>query len=587
MTATRPSRSSTPTSHPLIHQPHTDPPPTASSSSLLVSPTVSRPPSPRLVSRVSTPNGAGSSAGGGIRSRRSPLPHPTTLAEVEAGAATSSVAAPSSAGGLVEPDVTRPSLKRATNDALGVLDGVRGESDDGRGEGYVLKTDRKGKGKARECARTNGAGGTKEREVIVHKVQKTDTFASISLQYGITPQALRTSNRLWPSDPLFLRSELLIPLDLCNLPSSSFGVERIAREENGDLTVWEKQAREGGRLGDAAERERREGEVVSPLARRASPIGAGLADVVDGGFARDGAAENEFLSVWEEEVTATQPPLTPDIVAPVLAGSSSLGTTTASAATVSARPSIDDDRPLSIEEIVSRTVSPSFPTSASATTPSNSFSPEPPASPSSASPSGESALAKRTLRIARLPASDLAFFPAPTSHPPSPKKPPPSTRSHSKPSKATAESLFFGPLTNSLTSSLSSLGLDKYLPSTSSSSGSSAIRIRLPPSPASERGRRRKSGWGLLDFGAEEDEAFTASGSAGGAGDYFAVSGEAGAGTGRKGKVKKAANGVVGLEDAETWSRRGTTLESAGANGIGGGTAGRARGDVRDTFGLR
>ncbi|BGP00005.1 Proteophosphoglycan ppg4 [Rhodotorula toruloides ATCC 204091] len=583
MTATRPSRSSTPTSHPLIHQPHTDPLPTASSSSLLVSPTVSRPPSPLLVSRASTPNGAGSSGGGGIRSRRSPLPHPTTLAEVESAAATSSVGTGSLVGGLVEPDVTRPSLRRATNDALGVLDGVRGEADDGRGEGYVLKTDRKGKGKAREYARTNGAGGTKEREVIVHKVQKTDTFASISLQYGITPQALRTSNRLWPSDPLFLRSELLIPLDLCNLPSSSFGVERIAREENGDLTVWEKRAREGGRLGDAAERERREGEVVSPLARRASPI-AGLADV-DRGFGRDGAAENEFLSVWEEEVTATQPPLTPDIVAPVHAGPSSFGTVAAPTATVSARPSIDDDRPLSIEEIVSRTVSPSFSTSASTTTPSTSFSPEPPASPGSASPSGESALAKRTLRIARLPASDLAFFPAPTSHPPSPKKPPPSARVPSRPSKATSESLFFGPLTDSLTSSLSSLGLDKYLPSASSSSSSSAIR--LPPSPASERGRRRKSGWGLLDFGAEEDEAFTASGSAGGAGDYFATGSEAGAGTGRRGKVKKGVNGVVGLEDAETWSRRSTTLDGASANGAGGSAPGRARGDVRDTFGLR
>lgn len=174
MTATRPSRSSTPTSHPLI-QPHTDPPPTASSSSLLVSPTVSRPPSPLLVSRASTPNGAGpSGGGGGIRSRRSPLPHPTTLAEVESAAATSSVTAQSSVSGMVEPDVTRPSLRRATNDALGVLDGVRAASDDGRGEGYDLKTDKKGKGKAREYVRTNGAGGSKEREVIVHKVRSAE-----------------------------------------------------------------------------------------------------------------------------------------------------------------------------------------------------------------------------------------------------------------------------------------------------------------------------------------------------------------------------------------------------------------------------
>lgn len=409
------------------------------------------------------------------------------------------------------------------------------------------------------------------------------------------PQALRTSNRLWPSDPLFLRSELLIPLDQCNLPSSSFGVERIAREENGDLTVWEKRSRgtgeggrgAGGRLGDAAERERREGELVSPLARRASPIGASL---VNTGLGQDGAAESEFLSVWEEEVAATQPPLTPDVVAPILVDSSSSVIAGASSTSISARPSVDDDRPLSNEEIVSRTVSPSFSPSASVTTPPTSFSPAPSASPGTTSPSGESAFARRTLRIARLPASELAFFPAPTSQPSSPKKPPPThppSRSK-KPTGPSSDSLFFGPLTNSLASSLSSLGLDKYLPTSSSSSWSA---IRLPPSPASERGgRRRKPGWGLLDFGAEEDEAFAASGSSarGAPGDYFAAAAiDAGVGSGRGAKGRSVQNGVVGLEDAETWSRRGgaTTRAERGREGVAG--TSRARGDVRDAFGLR
>lgn len=57
---------------------------------------------------------------------------------------------------------------------------------------------------------------------------------------NLKPQALRLSNRLWPSDSIHLRKTLNIPLDQCHLPSSS-GIERISREEDGNLVVWERE----------------------------------------------------------------------------------------------------------------------------------------------------------------------------------------------------------------------------------------------------------------------------------------------------------------------------------------------------------
>ena len=433
-------------------------------------------------------------------------------------------------------------------------------------------------------------------------------------------QALRSSNRLWPTDPIYLRSTLLIPLDQCNLPSSSFGVERIAREENGDLTVWERngagQASAAGLSAGAARRER-EGALVSPQARRvaaasAFELGARAAPPALGPpidlLADD---DNEYHSVWSDGGT------------PSVRGSLDVPRPTSSPQAYLARTTsfyfdgrLEGGRP-SIEDLVSRGVSPSTAAGSSSFSPvasssSRATSP-PPAHPSSSSPTlddntGSPPLAKRTLRVARLPASQLAFFPpsssasSTTSSPHSPSKPTHSQQPHPR-QRPEDESLFFGPLTNSLSASFSSLGLDRYLPASLSSSSSSSRlngyggrggkgRIALPVSPALADGPsappRTKSRWALLDFGVEEDEAavgMTSARAGRGAGpagarreDYFALAagpepgalpphalaqgggaGGAGGGAGAAGTGPRrtSANGLgLGLEDAGSWSGR-------------------------------
>ncbi|TNY18778.1 Proteophosphoglycan ppg4 [Rhodotorula diobovata] len=554
-----PSRTSTPTLLDLDHAPlrlaPSPSPGLSSSASLLgLAATPSCPPSP--------------SSRSNLRRRRSvsPLPSSADAHHPPPSASTSCSSRPPSPPHSphrhlhrVDSDVTRPSLRRVTNDALGVAAlGTSGGGppvDPADPDGYGLRRDSKGKGRAldyggaggRRAVSENGAAN-KEREVIVHKVQKTDSYASISLQYGITPQALRSSNRLWPSDPIYLRSTLLIPLDQCNLPSSSFGVERIAREENGDLTVWERNgtgsadrnAAATGLSGAAARRER-DGGLVSPQARRVA--GASTASALERGAhahahahalgapvdllglgdaaAPEDESENEYHSVWSD------------------------------GGTPSARDSLDVPRPVGgsyfdghgpghlpvVEDLLgsSRGASPSTTAagSASAVSPaasSSSRATSPPSTSTAAHPSSPSAdhepssssppLAKRTLRVARLPASQLAFFPpASSSAQHSPTKPTHGAQApRARPGPGPAqrpedESLFFGPLTNSLSASLSSLGLDRYLPSALSSSSSTSRlhtkgRIALPPSPALAPGPpRSKSRWALLDFGVEEDEA--------------------------------------------------------------------------------
>lgn len=143
-----------------------------------------------------------------------------------------------------------------------------------------------------------------------------------------------------------------------------------------------------------------------------------------------------------------------------------------------------------------------------------------------------------TLRIKRLPASQLAFFPASSTAPPLSQTPSRQTvgaaaarASPASPSKLSQRlnppddsSLFFRPLKMQL----QQLSLPSFLlssaPSSLSSSSSASLsglaphhhhhhhshgggRIRLPPSPGLSPSPSRGGGWGLLDFGAEEDEA--------------------------------------------------------------------------------
>ncbi|KAG1725410.1 uncharacterized protein EDB91DRAFT_1087124 [Suillus paluster] len=46
---------------------------------------------------------------------------------------------------------------------------------------------------------------------ILHTVFPSDSLAAVALRYGVSLAALRHANQLWPSDPIHLRSQLIIP----------------------------------------------------------------------------------------------------------------------------------------------------------------------------------------------------------------------------------------------------------------------------------------------------------------------------------------------------------------------------------------
>jgi len=446
-------------------------------------------------------------------------------------------------------------------------------------------------------------------------------------------QALRKANRLWATDPIHLRPNLLIPLDQCNLPSSSFGLERIAREENGDITVWKREAptspsrrtdHEG--LSVAAGRSEKEHHILSPTARRlistssfeTSPNPAG----------------SDFLAIWDETPSSSSRPsldsvrsstgsITSSSHAPRPSYSPQISSYLSSTNNpYSSSPSLGTSPPLPTSQDLfdATNLTPMSPSLIPASTPdysssasraSTSLSPAPSSSSNTTPPSDTGAngtLSKRTLKIERLPASQLSFFPphanANEDSPSTTPKPTPSESTTKPPS----EDLFFGPLTNSLASSFSSLGLNKYLPTSFSSSnlysksGSIALPLSRTNSSNSNMGMNRSSsmrGWNLDFFGGEEEHAPSS----------FAKSaisrsrstlGLNGASDSRRRKGENqvsSLNGIprrtseIGLEDVTT----GTGARSSGTSGgkkdrdsnervNGGGN--RARGDVRETFGL-
>ncbi|KAI8448258.1 hypothetical protein BY996DRAFT_558716 [Phakopsora pachyrhizi] len=74
------------------------------------------------------------------------------------------------------------------------------------------------------------------RDVLIHRVEKTDTLAGIALSYGINVSALRKANGMWTNDPLSLKEMLRIPLECCNLPPS----KKIEIEsDSGKVILWE------------------------------------------------------------------------------------------------------------------------------------------------------------------------------------------------------------------------------------------------------------------------------------------------------------------------------------------------------------
>ncbi|GAA5825687.1 hypothetical protein JCM5353_005233 [Sporobolomyces roseus] len=602
-----PTPSSTSTLHPL-HLPPSSP--FAPASSTFASTSAYDPTSSSSSSRAPSP------VSRGVRSRK-PSPLPPTPSDLNLFSNNDSA------------DVTRPNLRKATKDALGLAGrGSETENESGR-----YSAEEKGKQRESKRAASEALYSEKntEREVVVHKVLKTDTMASVSLQYGITQQALRKANRLWATDPIHLRPNLLIPLDQCNLPSSSFGLERIAREENGDITVWKREAptspsrrtdREG--LSVAAGRSEKEHHIISPTARRlistssfeTSPIPAG----------------SDFLAIWDETPSSSSRPSLDSV-------RSSTGSTTSSSHAprpsfspqissylsltnnpYSSSPSLGPSPPLpTSQDLVDATnhtpmSPPLIPAktpdySSSASQASTSLSPAPSSSSNTTPPSDTGAngtLTKRTLKIERLPASQLSFFP-PHANEDSPSTTPKPTPSEST-TKSPSEDLFFGPLTNSLASSFSSLGLNKYLPTSFSSSnlysksGSIALPLSRTNSSSSDMGMNRSSsmrGWNLDFFGGEEEHAPSS----------FAKSaisrsrstlGLNGASDSRRRKGENqvsSLNGIprrtseIGLEDVTMNdevrpSGPNGRKKDRDSNGRVNGGGNRARGDVRETFGL-
>ncbi|KAG2148737.1 uncharacterized protein EDB93DRAFT_1250173 [Suillus bovinus] len=46
---------------------------------------------------------------------------------------------------------------------------------------------------------------------ILHTVSPCDSLVAIALRYGVSLSALRHANQLWPSDPIHIRTQLIIP----------------------------------------------------------------------------------------------------------------------------------------------------------------------------------------------------------------------------------------------------------------------------------------------------------------------------------------------------------------------------------------
>ncbi|KAG0653437.1 hypothetical protein C6P46_002779 [Rhodotorula mucilaginosa] len=433
-----------------------------------------------LGSPASPPSSPSTAAPGGLRSRKST----TALNTATNG---------SSSGLLLFGTDSAPPSDSSNTTALGIATSVNGGAAGWHSprRGGLQAADANGKGKARAVEQQHDAtlpSQEREREVIVHKVLKADSIASISLKYGITPQALRASNRLWPSDPLFLRSELLIPLDQCHLPSLSqqhdVELAQAARrrrhhemagedgDEDGDLMGWDAAAAASGknarrsRSGSQAE-----GEPPPPPAIGTSQQqrrGGSLLDM-SGQTTPDltptestARESSEFLTIWDDDDDNDNPHgkvLTPDIISSSLqyGGEGSItittttvtnpfelatglhldGSTTSSSAAAAATPGVHSLLREEIEAAVPDGAGGSLleregsRPSTSSRLLRNSNNDDtlttPPTSPlrrssvhngpSARSPSSPSTSSSSTtpLRIKRLPASELAFFPAPSS----------------------------------------------------------------------------------------------------------------------------------------------------------------------------
>ncbi|OAX37917.1 hypothetical protein K503DRAFT_800863 [Rhizopogon vinicolor AM-OR11-026] len=65
-----------------------------------------------------------------------------------------------------------------------------------------------------EAANTPGDTDTPDhhnRDDIVHAISPGDSLAAVALRYGVSLAAIRHANQLWPSDPIHIRTKLVIP----------------------------------------------------------------------------------------------------------------------------------------------------------------------------------------------------------------------------------------------------------------------------------------------------------------------------------------------------------------------------------------
>ncbi|KAH9493037.1 hypothetical protein Btru_022584 [Bulinus truncatus] len=60
--------------------------------------------------------------------------------------------------------------------------------------------------------RESTMAGHTDRKYISHKLSRVDNLVSLALKYGVPVGELKRENKLWNSDHLFLRENLLIPL---------------------------------------------------------------------------------------------------------------------------------------------------------------------------------------------------------------------------------------------------------------------------------------------------------------------------------------------------------------------------------------
>ncbi|ORX40522.1 hypothetical protein BD324DRAFT_677980 [Kockovaella imperatae] len=90
-----------------------------------------------------------------------------------------------------------------------------------------------------------------EVEVFVHQVKQSESLAGIALLYGIELPTLRKVNKLWPSDPVHLRTHLYVPLDACRWNKAKETFSRGPGE--GQATLTPKNASHGKGKGRAQE----------------------------------------------------------------------------------------------------------------------------------------------------------------------------------------------------------------------------------------------------------------------------------------------------------------------------------------------